>query len=184
MNSNVSYVFCLGLILPLYPVLGLADDLAEVTGMVVSKDDVTLQWSGGKAPYSIQSSLDLSDWSSVDETSETEVTLARADEATVFLRVVSSPEQPTLGEYVGQLRVDEGEFGGRLARHRMKSLWDFHLPAEGVPAKNPGDYFSELVVRLTYREGGSLKTFVGTLSELPGAEVVMGGKEMQVSWSF
>ena len=184
MSSSSKYGFLLGMVLALSPILGLAEESVGVKGMIVSKDEVTLQWSGGKAPYSIQSSVDLSDWTSLEETSETEISVPRDGDATVFLRVLSSPEEPVLGDYLGQLRVDEGEFGGRLARHRMKSLWDFHLPAEGQPSKIPADYFKELVVRLTYREGAGLETFVGTLSELPGAEVSTKGNEMTVSWSF
>ncbi len=184
MSSSSRHGFLLGMALALSPFLGLAEESVGVKGMIVSKDEVTLQWSGGKAPYSIQSSVDLSDWISLKETSETEASVLRGEDTTVFLRVLSSPDQPVLGDYVGQLRVDEGEFGGRLARHRLKSLWDFYLPADGRPSKIPVDYFSELVLRLTYREGAVLETYVGTLSELPGAEVITKGNDMTVTWTF
>ena len=184
MSSDLRHGFALGIVLALSPFLGRADNSVDVTGMTVSPHEVTLQWSGGKAPYSIQSSDDLSDWKSLEETSDTEISVPRSADGTVFLRVLSSPNEPALGDYVGQLRVDEGEFGGRLARHRLKSLWDFHLPAEGGASKIPADYFKELVVRLTYREGAALEAFVGTLSELPEAEVATKGQDMTVTWSF
>ena len=134
MSSFLRHGIALGIVLALSPFLGRAEESVGVTGMTVSQSEVTLQWSGGKAPYSIQSSVDLSDWKSLEETSETEVSIPRrSDEGAVFLRILSSPDEPALGEYVGQLRVDEG------GEHRMRpfSIWIFQYRREVVPVHLP-----------------------------------------------
>ncbi|MGI9243013.1 MAG: hypothetical protein ACR2RV_19605 [Verrucomicrobiales bacterium] len=97
-----------------------------------------------------------------------------------FLRVVG--QDPVQGSHLGQLRVDEGEFGTPLARHRLKSLWDFYLPTGTIPSDVPVEYFQQLILRLVYREGEALEVFTGKLDELPGAEITVGDQEMIVTW--
>ena len=43
---------------------------------------------------------------------------------------------------------------------------------------------SRIRAKLVYREGNELRTFVGTLADLPGAEIAIASKEMTVTWSF
>ena len=160
------------------------DPSISISHLQVSGDDVSLRWKGGNPPFSVESSTDLKNWAELVQTGEVSAIVSPGDEGVFYLRVVSSPEEPALGTYLGQLRVDEGEFGGRLARHRLKSLWDFHLPVEGVPSRIPEEFFKRLVIRLVYREGSGLETFVGRFEELPGSVITKQARALVVRWSF
>ena len=162
--------------------MALAETPPVITDISVWNDGVDLSWKGGMAPFQIESSQNMTFWEVVAQTSETTVKVPKAGDAAAYLRVVSSPSAPELGEYVGQLRVDEGEFGGRLARHRLKSLWDFYLPKDGEPSRVPETYFRELVLRLVYRDGNELETFVGKLEDLPDATITSQAQTMTVRW--
>jgi hypothetical protein len=172
------------LILSMSGFVASADQSIVLSHVSVSGDDVSLRWESGTPPFTVESSTDMKAWAEMMQTDEASAVVSPGDEGVFFLRVVSSPAEPALGEYLGQLRVDEGEFGGRLARHRLKSLWNFHLPIEGTPSRIPEEYFKALVIRLVYREGNGLETFVGRLEELPGAVIATKARELKVSWTF
>lgn len=155
-----------------------ADQSIVLSHVAVSKGEVTLRWEGGKPPFSIESSTEMEAWTELVKTDETSVVVSPGNGGVHFLRVVSSSQEPELGEYIGQLRVDEGEFGDSLARHRLKSLWDFHLPLEETRSRIPEEYFKALVMRLDYREGTGLETFVGKFETCPARRLT----NRQQSW--
>lgn len=152
-----------------------------ITAFSVSGTRAGLQWEGGAPPFTVATSTDLEAWTQEMQTMEASASVPAGDGAT-FFRVHG--EEPVAGEFLGQLRVDEGEFGGPLARHRLKSLWDFHLPETGRASTIPRQYFQQLVLRLIYREGNGLKAFTGTLGELPDAVVTTAARKITVAWTF
>jgi hypothetical protein len=168
----------------LLPNSAIPEDSPRITEISTSGDQVTLRWAGGSEPFTIEQSTDLVNWNGLQQTDGTSATVPAGDAEATYLRVVAAPNEPELGDFYGQLRVDEGEFGDPLARHRLKSLWDFHLPIDRKTSQIPQDFFRELTLRLVYREGNGLATFIGKLEDLPQSEIKTTSKEMTVSWSF
>jgi hypothetical protein len=161
--------------------LSVAGDEPAITAFSLSDERAHLQWEGAAPPFEIESSTGLAGWKRVLQTMESSASAPAGDTA-AFFRIRG--EEPVGGVFLGQLRVDEGEFGKPLARHRLKSLWDFHLPADGTASSIPQVFFQQLTLRLVYREGDGLKTFTGTLAELPGAVVTTEARKMTVAWTF
>jgi hypothetical protein len=163
--------------------LSAAAQAPAITGISVSGDRAILQWEGGAPPFEVQSSIDMHHWT--PRTRVVESALSVPDNgAAAFFKVVG--EHPMSGRFVGQLRVDEGEFGKPLARHRLKSLWDFHEPPLGIgePTHIPKDYFLDLNLRLIHREGDGLGVFTGKLEDLPGSRITTKKNSITVSWTF
>lgn len=161
--------------------VGVAED-PVITDFSISDGNANLQWKGAAPPFDVESSSDLSGWNRVMQTMDFAASVATGNDGSAFFRIAG--ENPVPGVFLGQLRVDEGEFGKPLARHRLKSLWDFHLPETGAPSNIPEDFFQQLTLRLIYREGAWLKTFTGTLGDLPGASITTEARKITVSWTF
>ena len=154
----------------------------KITGLSLADGQIGLQWGGGEPPFSVEASGDLSGWSPLLQTFDYSASIPMGEGASGFLRVVG--EEPVPGTHLGQLRVDEGEFGTPLARHRLKSLWDFYLPPGTPPSDVPAEYFQQLILRLIYREGEGLRVFTGKLADLPGAKLSVETRKIIVTWTF
>ena len=162
--------------------IGGAQEPLDITEFSLADGQVTLEWSGGAPPFSVEASDDLTDWHTLLQTIDSAASIQAAESSSTFLRVAGQP--PVQGTFLGQLRVDEGEFGTPLARHRLKSLWDFYVPTGTVPSDVPSEYFQQLVLRLVYREGEALEVFTGRLEDLPDAEITIGSQKLTVTWRF
>ena len=88
-----------------------------------------------------------------------------------------------LGEYVGQWRLAEGEFGEPLAKHRLKSIWNFYRP-DAPTSSSALAFFTEATLQIHYLEAGQRKVFTGTLAELPESEVTAESQEIEVRWRW
>ena len=155
-----------------------------VTEFSLSGERANLRWEQGFPPFEIQSSPDLEHWAPVAQLVESALAVPDIDDGARYFRVLG--QNPVPGRFVGQLRVAEGEFGKPLARHRLKSLWDFYEPPLGLgePTHIPRDWFLGLNLRLTYRQGDGLAVFTGKLGDLPGAVVKSTTNNITVSWTF
>lgn len=143
----------------------------------------SLAWQGGNPPFQVQRSANLVDWQDVGSPLDSsEVTLV-GEASWQFFRVISSSSEPVLGEYMGQLRVAQGEFGTPLDRHRLKSTWDFYAPPGTPTERTAAAFFESAIVKLEILESGVRTHYTGRLSELPNAAVTTSDRSIRVSWS-
>ena len=159
-----------------------AQEPLEFSQISISGDQLNLVWDGGEPPFSVELSDDLTSWTPFLQTPESSATIAVGDRPDQFFRVAELGE--VAGTHLGQLRVDEGEFGTPLARHRLKSLWDFYLP-DGVGRSGvPREFFQKLTLRVVYREGDERRLFTGKLADLPGASLSTAARNITVNWTL
>ena len=158
------------------------DSAENPTVNAVTKQDksLTLSWHGGKAPFQVHQSQDLITWNAVGTTDEALFTINEATEASSYYRVQGSED---LGNYVGQWRIAEGEFGHALAKHRLKSIWSFYHP-DGARFTNAKSFFTEATIRLHYLEGDEMATFTGKLADLPEANLTFKDSRIDVAWEW
>ena len=156
-----------------------AQEPLEFSQISISGDQLNLVWDGGEPPFSVELSDDLTSWTPFLQTPESSATIAVGDRPDQFFRVAELGE--VAGTHLGQLRVDEGEFGTPLARHRLKSLWDFYLP-DGVGRSGvPREFFQQLTLRVVYREGDERRLFTGEpgqSDEAKGVEPASGPRRL------
>lgn len=171
----------LSTVLLLLPLTALGED-PKLTDFSISGGQAHLQWEGGAPPFDVEASANLLDWTRVLQTLDSSASAPIATSDPNYFRIRS--EQTVPGRHLGQLRVDEGEFGGPLARHRLKSLWDFYRPEGEVLSRIPKTYFQQLTLRLIYRDGDVLQAFTGKLGDLPGARITTESKAIKVTWTF
>jgi hypothetical protein len=174
-------LFIVGCVFTATP-LSQAQETLAISRLSVSDEQVHLQWEGGASPFSVEYSQDLAAWTRLLQTMDSSTSLPKPESVAGFYRVVSG--EPVSVDYLGQLRVDEGEFGDPLARHRLKSFWDFYLPVDGETSKIPEEFFKQLTLRLVYRDGIGLASFIGKFEDLPLSNISSSSNEMNVTWSF
>ncbi len=156
---------------------------ASLTGVARDGDQTNLIWEGGEPPFQVQSSVNLTDWQDRGSPTEASEASVSSDDAVQFFRVLSSISVTNLGEYIGQLRVAEGEFGTHLARHRLKSIWDFYAP-EGMPLeRTAARFFETALVKLEILEGDVRSIYTSRLGDLPNAELAVTDRTIRVNWS-
>ena len=131
----------------------------------------------------MQESSDLSDWLDLAEPLEDRAIALPANGSQRFYRVLSLAAVPALGEYIGQLRVAEGEFGVPLARHRLKSIWDCYYPEGSSEERSALGLFSKLMVRLEILEGTERSVMTAPLRDLPNGTMTHTEKSIRVTWS-
>lgn len=157
-----------------------ADESVRVDAIQRTQDGMMLSWKGGGAPFTIQESPDLVSWEDLGASMESQFLLPKSELPLAFYRVEGTPD---LGEYVGQWRVAEGEFGHALAKHRLKSIWEFYLP-KGESFATAKSFFSAATLKLSYLEAGEMKSYTGSFAGLPNSEVTSKGREMSVAWTW
>ena len=84
---------------------------------------------------------------------------------------------------VDAFEVVQGEFGDMMARHRLKSIWKFQswgLVGDGLPDDPAG----LLNVDLEFVHNQQIVHYAGLMSDLPGAEVTMTGRDLKVNWHW
>ena len=155
----------------------------RITEIKRDQDQTILSWSGGAPPYQLQRSVDLSDWRDFGEPVE-EVTLSLdGDESLQFYRVMSLASVPAIGEYLGQLRVAEGEFGFPLARHRLKSIWDFYYPEGSSEERTALGFFSTLIAKVELLEGAKPTLIAAPLGAFMGGTITSTDRTIRSTWS-
>jgi len=82
---------------------------------------------------------------------------------------------------VDAFEVVQGEFGDMMARHRLKSVWKFHSWGL-VGDELPDDPAGLLNVDLEFIHNRKIVHYDGLMSDLPGAEVTMSGRDLKVDW--
>ena len=147
-----------------------------------SGEGINLSWLGGHPPFLIQQSKELSTWSDLDRTEDRAYTLSSPG-VLGFFRVQGSQEID-LGEFYGQWRIAEGEFGLPLAKHRLKSVWDWHLPEDGPALATAEALFTKATVRVQYLDESVLRVFTGRLEELPDALLTIEDRKITASWTW
>ena len=158
--------------------------LPEIQSISADGDNLTLDWDGGLPPYAIDKSSDLIEWQETMITGETSSEFPA--ESPVFFRVRTTDKTPP-GTHIGQLRTGEGEFHDALELHRMKTIWDFYLPAgQETVSSIPAEYFESLVIKMEYMNGAfdGTRQFIGQLSDLPSAAISTNAQIMTVRWRF
>ncbi len=145
-------------------------------------EELLLSWSGGEPPYVVQQSQDLTAWTDLGETTDQSFTILDRSAVQAFFRVQGASE-PILGEPYGQWRIAQGEFGEALAKHRLKSIWEFFLP-EDASVPTASAFFTTAMLRIQYLDGAVVKTFVGRLEDLPQAVISTGEKKISVTWTW
>lgn len=175
---------CTGLTVLLWSaVLVLAATAQEVRIESIQSADrtVVLHWQGATNPCQIRYSTDLTNWSDFDRPVATNMAVLPAPAPATVYRV-QSLGHAGLGRHVGQLRVLEGEFGDAMARHRLKSIWDFHLPPGAFDPPTPAAYFRGLIVRWQFVEGTNIRTLVGPLESFPESSVAVAPRTLTFRW--
>jgi len=84
---------------------------------------------------------------------------------------------------VDAFEVVQGEFGDMMARHRLKSIWKFQswgLVEDGLPDDPAG----LLNVELEFVYHQQIVQYAGLMSDLPGAEVTLSGRDLKVDWHW
>ena len=148
-----------------------------------ASDHLTLYWAGGQPPFLIQDSANLQNWNDVGTTASSTFRFDVSGQAHGFFRVRGSSQPPDLGEHYGQWRISQGEFDGPLAKHRLKSLWDFFLP-QGQTPRTARALFTTANVRIRYWNGGQIETFTGRLQDLPRAVLRTDDREIALTWTW
>lgn len=170
----------------LWPSLsGLAQPDSIALGLPHTENEgLRLEWTGGEPPFLLESSVDLGQWHEVGQFDERTALVSPEGFAQLFYRVRSFSGRVSVGDFVGQLRVDEGEFGPPLAKHRLKSLWDFYHPQDGVISRVPHEFFRNLIVSWTYLEGQERRLYQGRLEDLPEASLRVEDRTMRFAWQL
>lgn len=163
-----------------------AQGLEPLTVQSLEKDSNakqwSLSWSGGQAPFLVQESPDLIQWSDLGSTDKPAYAIDGAAAPQRYFRVKSA-EAPVLGERIGEWRIAQGEFGEPLAKHRLKSIWEFFLP-EDESVSTAKAFFTKATVRLRHLEGTEVQTFVGRLEDLPEASLTTEKSKIQFAWKW
>lgn len=162
--------------------LGAASEPPTIRQIQPRANTLTLFWNGGSPPFRVQMSSDLLSWDAVGQTDGRLYALNRPENPAVFFRVESAATVD-LGPRIGEWRIAEGEFGDPLAKHRLKSIWEFHLSEETTTA-TAAQFFQEAGVRIRYLNGVEVATFTGRLSDLPDASWKTEDREMELTWSW
>ncbi len=154
----------------------------QVVSLAKEDETVTLSWNGGEPPYEIFRSADLQQWAPAGTSTEPTYTMMTGEATpSQFFRVMAAD---AFGDYVGQWRIAEGEFGEALAKHRLKSLWDFYRPQKPTGTAGAKAYFTQAKVRVRYIDGSTVRMFTGSLAELPEAEWTFGDRQMDLTWNW
>ncbi len=153
-----------------------------VHGIDRQPDQLTLSWNGGRPPFVVQGSQDLQTWLDLGQTNAALFTETGIADGQRFFRIRSNGDLP-LGEPIGEWRVAQGEFGVPLARHRLKSRWEF-FPTEEPSSPTARAFFSEGTFRIHYLDGLERRLFVGRLGDLPDAEMTTSKTEIRVDWTW
>ncbi len=156
-----------------------ADETFQVSSILRHDNALTLSWEGGQSPFEILRSHDLTSWESVGTSLTPSFTITNSPATAAFFRVSG---EESLGEYVGQWRIAEGEFGQPLAKHRLKSLWNFYRPDKLTPSAK--SFFTEAMLQVHYLEGSQTNTFTGTLADLPEAVLSFDDQKLTVDWQW
>ncbi len=172
----MKYALCLVLVLN---VLANAADLVIVPSIEKNNDDIMLSWIGGEAPFLVQQSQDLRTWTEVGSSEEAHYVIPSASDA-AFFRVEGATD---LGDYGGQWRIAEGEFGDALTKHRLKSIWSFYLPKDQSLVR-ANEFFSAATIQLQYLEDGMVTLFTGKLADLPNSSVTVADRKIEARWTW
>jgi hypothetical protein len=148
-------------------------------------DNVALQWQGGIGPWLIETSRDLTAWSDQGEPAAGRSRTLSAFGTRSFYRITDLNSTDTFGPFFGLIQTDQGEFGGLLARHRLKSrLWLYKT--KGAPHTSPSftaaNWFRKLIVLYQYHDAGRVRTWTGPLENL-GTVATPTTQRMTVSWT-
>lgn len=157
----------------------------QISEITRESEAVTLKWQGGKGPYLVETSHDLTNWSDQGElvTGSTRTIPAFANRS--FHRVTDLNPGDTYGDIFGLLQTEQGEFGPLMSRHRLKTRIWLHK-TKGAPHTSatymPADYWRKLIVNYQYHENGKVRTWSGPLEER-GAVATPSGERLTVTWT-
>ena len=154
-----------------------------ITDVSWENNQATLSWSGGAPPFQLQQSSNLTGWETVSNPTDLSEISLQTDQSLRFYRVLSASNNPTLGPYIGQLRVAEGEFGTPLARHRLKSLWSFYSPEGSAEERTALGFFSTAIVKLEILEGVERTEIVAPLDAFPNGTMTHSDRSIRAVWS-
>ena len=155
----------------------------QIESVSRSENQLKLEWSGGMPPFQLEQSVDLQEWKPTGTTTESLEATIDMEEGQIFYRIQGATDIE-LGEHVGQLRVDQGEFGLPLARHRQKSIWDFYLPKEGATQHNAEGYFADLIVKIQYLDGTDMRNLTTRFGNISASEFVGVDKTLTTTFTL
>ncbi|MFN0126312.1 MAG: hypothetical protein ACKV19_06465 [Verrucomicrobiales bacterium] len=156
-----------------------------IHGLSRGPNAVNLDWLGGHGPYIVEASPELSTWSALgDPVHGTTVTLpAYADDSTY--RLIDLDPDDRHGNLLGLVQTDQGEFGGLLGRHRLKTrLWLYTTQSHPhtAPTFTAAEYFRKLIAVRQYVEADRIRTWTGPLESL-GTVATPTTTRMTLRWS-
>ncbi|HUF60867.1 MAG TPA: hypothetical protein VMN36_02225 [Verrucomicrobiales bacterium] len=150
----------------------------QVVSIQRTGNEITLDWIGGRGPFQVQAGDGAGEWDDLGPVVNGRSASVSWEGDAGYFRVLSS----ALGELFGRFDVMQGEFGDPMARHRLKSIWEFYKPRGGAPANPPGAFYESLSVRMESWEASGPQEFQGKLDELPGAQVTIDDRFLRVTW--
>ncbi len=150
----------------------------QVVSIERNGNEVTLDWIGGRGPFQVQSGDAAGGWDDLGPVVGGRSASVSWESGEGYFRVLSN----ALGERFGRFDVMQGEFGDPLARHRLKSIWEFYKPRDGGPVNPPGAFYESLSLRMESWEESGPQEFNGRLNELPGAQVNIDDRFLRVTW--
>jgi hypothetical protein len=165
--------------------LRLSEAQVAATGLSRGLDSVTLDWQGGQGPFLVESTTGTRPWSAQgDLVSSSPLTLP-GFAAQGLYRIVDLDPEDRHGGAFGLVQTDQGEFGGLLARHRLKTrLWFY--TTKSAPHTSPtftaAEYFRKLITVRQSLEQGRVRTWNGTLESL-GTVTTPSSTRLDVAWA-
>lgn len=157
----------------------------EITSVNSANQTISLNWRGGFGPYLVETSQYLADWSDQGEPAMTQARSLPPFARRGFYRVKDLNPADQYGAFFGLVQTDQGEFGGILARHRLKSrFWLYKTKGEPHTAASftSANYFRKLLLNYQYHEGGVVRTWSGVVEDL-GTVATPTNQSMTISWT-
>jgi hypothetical protein len=147
---------------------------------------VTLAWQGGYGPYLVRTSANLLDWSDQGEPADGTNRNLSAFADRSFYAVSDLNASNLYGNLFGLIQTDQGEFGGLMARHRLKTrMWLYKT--KGAPHTSATyratNYWSKLRVNLQTHWNGEVQTWTGPLENLGRMTTPGNANNMTITWT-
>lgn len=165
--------------------LRLSEAQVVATGLSRGVDSVTLEWQGGHGPFLVESSPGLRPWSAQgDPVSSSPLTLPGFASLAMY-RIVDLDPEGRHGGAFGLVQTDQGEFGGLMARHRLKTrLWFYttQTAPHTSPTFTASEYFRKLITVRQSHDQGRVRTWTGPLESL-GAVTTPSSTRLNVTWT-
>ncbi len=150
----------------------------------VLQNAIQVGWEGGQGPYVVEVSRDLQNWSAQGDPTTNRVQKLAAFAGQAYYRVRDLDPNGQFGKPFGWIQTEQSEFGGLMAKHRLKTRLGLYLSKGGphtAASYAPAEYWKKLWVVYQFVEDRKIQTWSGTFEDL-GAVATPSNEQLTVRW--